>query len=527
MKLKDLNAKHDSYLGKRDQGLFQKHSLDLYTKYQALYEGGELFHKNIQCFLNKNLLEGPDQYALRTREAYYESYINSIVNQFASQLFSSPFVIRTKSDDDGYYSPTVSSDLDSFYSQFKEDCDLSGTDLVSFMRDVFITALIKRCGWVLAEMPSVDLPIPDNLLDEQQAGIGRAYLSLLQPDCVFDWEVDEYNQLLWVITFQREMRREDPRVPRKIITDTWKIYDAQNVETFQLQYEVNKLPNKDIDVPSISKKPHGFTRVPFISLTLPKGLWLVNRLADAQIEHFRLDNSLSWAMRRACYPTAVYKTDDDDKGSLTRSPDGFAVKIGAKEELEWLSPPTNSFDVMMKMASSIKDEIYRLATQMALAVDNSAAAVGRSADSKAQDAQSTEICLHAYADLVKETVEEIFELISDARGDTDVVFSIEGMDEFNVLDVGEILANTKAAKELNLPSPTFQKEMQCKAAEALLFNVSQEIKDQIRQEIMSADIIPPTNPEPKAAENDEESDSEPEDLIEDPNKQQTALNAKH
>lgn len=227
----------------------------------------------------------------------------------------------------------------------------------------------------------------------------------------------------------------------------------------------------------------------------------MNRLADAQIEHFRSDNILGWAMRRSCFPTAVYKTDDDDKGNLVTSVDGFGIKIGANEEFDWVGAPSDSFKVMSDRVATFKDEIHRLALQMSLAVDNSPGAVMRSGDSKAMDAQATEICLHAYAAVVKATVEEVFELISDARGDVDLTFSIEGMDQFNIIETDSIIASAVSAKALGVNSVIFQKEIQCQVAEALLPNVSESIKKQIREQIMASSVTT----EPAQPDNNQDS----------------------
>ena len=65
----------------------------------------------------------------------------------------------------------------------------------------------------------------------------------------------------------------------------------------------------------------------------------------------------------------------------------------------------------MTVARRLKDEIYRVAQQMALGVENNAASVGRSAESKEVDSSSTETCLKAYASPVREAAE-----ISQAMG---------------------------------------------------------------------------------------------------------------
>lgn len=488
MRIKDLNQKHDSLYYAKE-----------FERYQALYQGGRLFHSQIKNFLTKNALEDEFMYQRRAKEACFQSYINSIVNQFASQLFSSPFTIRTE--------PETSDDF--YTAVFKEDCNLNGSDLQTFMRHAFTTSLVKGCAWIVAELPDDGNPPPENLLDQKERGLDRAWICSIEPENVFDWEYDSFGQFKWIITYSRQLRRDDPRLKRETMVETWKIYDQLEVETFQIAYDLTKRPNQDQEVPSLGKRPHGFTRVPLVRLELPEGLWLVDRLADAQIEHFQMNNALGWAMRRACYPTAVYKTDSDD-GALVASSDGFAIKIGEKESFGWEGPPVDAFEIIAARVNTFKDEIHRLSLQMSLAVDNTPGTMKRSGDSKAMDAQATEICLHAYADVIKASIEEIFELISDARGDFDLTFAIGGMDQFSVLDAEAVVNSAKVAKELGIPSETFAKELNAKVADVLLGSVSETVKEQIRQEILSAkvDLAPKSEPQEVLDESNNQEDSQ-------------------
>lgn len=455
MQLKLLDQKHDCFDGA------------LYCKYNALYEGGKTFHKNVSLFLPKNPMESGMNYEMRKKEAKYSPYVNSIINQFASHLFSSPFVVRSDPEN-----------LDPFYAEFKEDADLLGTDLSAFIQHLFITALINGRAWLYAELPGNDNKPPENLLEYQERNLGRVWLNDIEPSHVFDWEVDEFGQFLWVITHKIEKQRKNPKVDKKVIIETWKLYDQVNVETFQISYEPGKRPNADQIIPSQGSNPHGFPQVPILCLELPPGLWLMNRLADAQIEHFQNNCSLGWAMRRACSPTMVWKSQDDSEAISTP----LGIKIGKEDDVKWIAPPSEAFDQIAKRIASFKDEIHRLALQMALAVDNSPGTLKRSGESKAKDAEATEIILYSYALIVKEFVEKLFQLISNARNEK-IIFSIEGMDSFQIDDSESIINSANLAKNLNIQSETFNKELGYKVACALLPSLSQDIKDQIRKEI--------------------------------------------
>ncbi|WP_437489439.1 DUF4055 domain-containing protein [Sorangium sp. So ce1014] len=447
---------------------------EVFRRYDALYRGGSAFRKAIGAFLFQNPLEPAEAYALRKREAAYRSYVGPIIDFFAAQLFSSPFLVRATRDGE-------TQAPDPFYAELREDVDQVGTDLTSFMRSRLVTALVKGCSWWLAELPD-DGGLPaESRVDWEARGLGRVRLCPLEPEDVLDWECDD-DGLLWVITHKREMRRDDPRTERAVVTETWRIFDRETVETFQVKYDPKKRKlSPEDEIPSLGAVPHRFTRVPVVCMRLPEGLWLMNRAADAQIEHFRLSAAMGWAIKRTCYPMAVFKAKDKESPPVTGA--GYLQMIDVGESFEWVSPSTASFDILQNEIAAQKDEIYRIAQQMAASVNNSAAAMTRSGESKQADMAATEICLHAYATEVKEAIEETFELISDGRGDFDVTFSIEGMDKFNLDAVTVTLANIQTAKTLGIPSPTLYRELGMKAADLLLPNASQEVKDLIREEI--------------------------------------------
>jgi len=470
MKIKELNIKNKCY------------DKDLLRKYKSLYEGGKTFKENIGLFLNKNIFEGQDDYISRCKEACYEPYINTLVNQFGSQLFSSPFEIKMDRQND-----------DEFYMNFKEDCDLIGTDLSTFVHKLFTNALVKGSSWLLAKMPDDEGVPAQSLAEFKERELGRVWINCVETEDVYDWEVDDVtSQYLLVITHDSQKKRVSPRDDRRIVTETWRIYDSEYVETFQIRYRDDQMPSEETIVPSLGKIKHGFTRVPLLRLEIPIGLWLTNRLADAAIEQFRMDNALGWAMRRSCYPVWVYNASDSEnvRGSLIKSSDGFGVMIGENEKFAPQSPDSKPFEQIAARVNNKKDELHRLALQMALAIDNTASAVRRSGESKAQDVQATEIILYAYADLVKGFIETLYELISDSRGDVELTFSIEGMDKFIIDDTESILRSATMAQKFPflMKSQTFNTQLANMLSSILLPRVSDEIKKQISDEINEISI---------------------------------------
>lgn len=465
MRYADLSATHECY--------DKEHWADL----DALYRGGKVFHSRISRFLSRNDREPNDTFQARCREAHYRSYVGPIVDFFASFLFTASITIRAKEDDE-------TADTDPFYADFKEDVDGADTDLLDFMRERMTNALIKGASYWLVEFPDAGNVAVDSRADWQERALGEGFLRKVEREDVLDFERDENGVLLWAIVHKKEKRRDDPRLARKLTRETWWLYDRSEVETFQVEYDASsRVLMPDDIIPSIGKRSHGCTRVPLVEMAIrPEGLWVSSRLASPQLEHFRLSCAQTWGIRRTCYAMPVFKLVDREAPPTMGA--GYYLMIGTEEEMVWSSPPAVPFEAIAREVASQKDEIFRITHQMASGVDNNAAAVGRSGDSKVADAASTQVILNAYGAIVREAIEETYEILSGGRAD-DLDWSIEGMDKYDAADVDVLLKAIAAVQGLNIPSETLSRELFTKAGLSVLPDASQETKDTIREEIAS------------------------------------------
>lgn len=485
MRLDFLRATHPTY----DAGLWRR--------YDALYRGGEVFAGLVDAFLPQNPQEPPDVYAARKREAAYFNYSGPICDWFAAKLLASPFTPRAKRDGEIV-------DPDPFYAEFREDCDGAGTDLVDLARERFCAALVKGRSWWCVELPIDGGEPPVNRAEYEARGLGRAYVYPIENEQVLDWETDRTGELLWAVVHDIEATRESLSVRRGArVRETWRVYDRTNVQAYVYEFDPTQPEPKPEEVsvlPDGPPRPHGFSSVPLVPMgfvgakgvrvqlgrratTLSaaklEGFWLMNRLASPQIAHFRRAAALDWNLTRTCYAMPVFKLKNREPPVMGA---GYYIAIEAGEDATWMAPPTAHLAAMQQRVETLKDELYRVANQMAQGVNNNAAAVGRSGDSKAADAANTEVCLHVYGAVVREAIERTYDLIAEGRGD-DVDWSIEGLNVFSLADAAVIVDNATKAAMLPIPSATFRRELAIRTAEALLPGADQETKDAIRREI--------------------------------------------
>ncbi len=449
---------------------------DELRRLNALYKGGAEFKALLSEFLPQRNAEPEARYSLRCKEAHYRNYIGPIVDYFTSMLFSTRPVMGAK-DGKG----TAVTEPDQFYASLQDDCDRNGRDVDALFKAQLTEAMVSRCAWVRVNAPDDGGAEPESLADFESRKLGQCWLSPVSHADVFDWERDDSGALEWIIIHKSESKRANVAAGRDSVVETWEVLYADRVDTYAIKYDRKKKPGPTQEVPLTDSRPHPFGRVPLVPIALPVGLHVASRLETPQVAHFRMSNAQTWGMSTTCYAQPVFNLMDRDTPPTMGA--GYGIFLGPEEKMDWAAPPSGHFSALAEEVKSQKDEIFRIAHQMALGVENNAAAVGRSGESKQQDALSTRVVLLAFSRIVKEAIEVCWDLISKQRGD-DLVWSVEGLDDFAAADImGMLDALEKVDKIGGVPSETFNAEMKSRIAEALLPDIPQKQKATIRKEI--------------------------------------------
>lgn len=445
--------------------------------YEGLYEGGEEFEERIQEYLPKRPAEEADHYEFRCRTAHYVPYAGQIVDYFVTWLFTGRVEYRTKD------SP-IASDVHEppeWFASFKADVDTLGTGLSEFLRDRMCDAMVKRRSWMLVDFPSTDTP-PETLADFRARGLDRGYLVALDFEDVIDWEVDENGSLLWAMIKRRDRRRSNPLAGRNMITDSWTLYTRDTWTRWKVTYEQGHEPKPDDIIPVDAEGPIGTPgRVPLVHVCVPKGLWVMNRLYSAALEQLRARNALSWSLHRTCHANRLFFLEGDMAEAPIAGP-AVGMVFGKNERVEWDAPPADAFTPFAAYVAETKDEVYRIAGQMALSVNNNAAAIGRSGESKGVDVKLGEIVLRAFGEIVKAVAKDVLDLISIGRGESNV-WVVGGMDTFTDPDEQATVDAAAGFDTLAIPSRRARIMIHQKVVRALLRGATQEQLDEIDQEI--------------------------------------------
>lgn len=501
---------------------------DLWAKCRAFYAGGKALlgdKRLLESVFPKHMAEESTIYEERKARAYYIPYAGEIIDAIAAALFGEP--IKMRSDPESH---------DSFYDEFIEDCSPPAgrkMPLNDLLRRQLITALLCRQAWTLVDLPErpVGLDAPTSMGEEEQAGLLDAYACPIDPECVIDWEETEDEELLWALIKHKERKRKDIGGDRKMVTERYTHYTATDFRVYEITYHEDKPPQDADMVPLVRSGPHSFGRVPLLRLDVGEGLWAMGKILPIAVAHFNLRNGLNWTELKSLFPILAAflgpeeamnpATDDPNRAVNQRFGQGRIATFAANDRLEYVSPDSGPFKAAMEDLAGLRDEMHRVLHHMALSVENSAAALQRSAESKQIDQAATAVILRALGQFVREHAVEIFVMVGVGRVDPESEWYAEGAERFNEQSIEALIEQAGTVETLQIPSATFKRLWSFMIARRLLGeNATDEDLEDIRAELEEnisnedfasesmpkASELPPPPQEPTDGEDDGEDD---------------------
>lgn len=453
MKLSDLRRPHAEY----DLALFHRH--------KDLFEGGKSLRSRLSSYLPQHPAEPSELYKSRLTSATYINYCAPIVNYFASWLFTSPPDCRP--------SPEAP-----WFAGFRDNCNERGTDFAWFLRERFVEALLHQRSYWRVEAPERAERLSAAEVEAQ--GLNKVHLCPVPITSVVNWLSADDGELQWLLEHRCSTSLESLFDASSTTRETWTLWSRDEApKQWTAVYAEDKPPQQDAELPE-EPGPTSRKGIPFVVLELPPELWVLNLISDPQLELFRKRNALSWAIDRSCFSMPVVFTAS--KKQVQAMGAGYFLQLGKDDRFEWPAPPSAPFATIETNAEKLKDELFRVAHQMAQGVSNNAAAVGRSADSKAQDAAATEIVLQAFGSVLREPIKQTLSIASALRGER-TEWTVAGLDTYNMVD-GKTLAETLLTLDpLQIPSASFRREALATLTDSVLPRASEELRAKIRQEL--------------------------------------------
>ena len=437
----------------------------MWQQYRDLYQGGERLRANAAEYLIRRHKEPSEVYHERLGRVFYQNYVGSIIDWYAATLMRREPGLAIEGRDAG---------AKAFYGLLAENANLRGTRLSEFFRQRFIDALVCGASYVVVDFPLADRAAQTRA-EEDAMGRSRAYLVDYGADEVINWDYDPRGGLDWAVirtSWLRQAKVEDGRAERET---RWMYYDRENFRIFRRTGESGRIELVDEGRHGLA----GLKQVPVFEVTISDGLWLMNKAALLQLEHFNKSNALSWALTMGLFAMPVVYSDREWNQIVGES---YYIQLGPEDKFGWTEPEGKVYQIAADNLSQLKDEIYRVCYLMSQAGAGGAGGASQTALSKQLDFQTTEEVLRAYGDSLKGTMRQVLNAIAGARQDG-VEISVTGLDEFDIQDLGSELDNAKKLLDLGVGSGTLKKEIYKRLALQYLCDARQEIKNQVVDEI--------------------------------------------
>lgn len=454
--VEEINREHPEY---RAQG-------DVWPKYWDLYVGGEQMIRNADRYLVARKNEPGDVFRERLQRAYYENYIGSIIDWYGATLFRREPVLAFEGGDERGRA---------FYNEFAEDCDLRGSTLSEFFRRQVVNALVLGKSYVVVDFPRIGR-MATTRAEEDELGMSRAYLCEYPASSLINWERDEQGELEWaVLRTERVVQGADGEAG---VERRWIRYDR---ETFRIYRQVETGVEKG-ETGLVDEGRHGLAgqrRVPVFEFSVGEGLWLMNKAASLQLEHFNKSNGLSWALTNGLFAMPVVYTDRKFEQLVG---DSYYLQLGQDDKFGWTEPEGHVYEIALRNLDRLKDEIYRVCYLMSQAGGGLSKATAITGYSKERDYAITQEVLRGFGDSVKETMKRVLKAIVAGREDA-IGVDVAGLDEFDIGDFSDELADAERLLGMGIESETLRKQVFKKLAMKFLCDARQEVKDQIAREI--------------------------------------------
>ena len=459
--MRELDREHPEYVARK--GMWQT--------YRDLYAGGEQMKARAGLYLSPRQKEPLAVYQERLNRVFYENYIGSIIDWYAATLFRrEPIVVLEGDDERGKQ----------FFSEFTDDCDRRGTSLSDFFRRLLVDALVAGSGLVVVDFPRANQR-PTHRGEEDALGLSRAYLVRYGAEELINWEHDENGNYEWVVLRTTTLRQKEAGKGEWRQETRWIYYDKAEYEIQRGWVSAKGIEGREL----VDRGKHGLAKlgqVPLFELKVSDGLWLMNKAALLQLEHFNKSNALSWAITMGLFAMPVVYSERDFRQIVGES---YYIQLGPEDRFGWTEPEGKVYQIAMENLGRLKNEIYRVCYLLTQAGGGLSGGAPQSGLSKQRDFSITQEVLRAYGDAVKDTMKRVLRTIAAAREDG-IRVGVSGLDEFDIGDFSAELADAERLLSLGTGSATLRKEVLRRLAFKYLCDASQEVKERIAREIEEA-----------------------------------------
>lgn len=438
MTFDSLDRKHRDWL---------RHSRYWYDV-DLLYRGGAAIRDEAARFLVSRPVEPAEVYAQRCARFVYQNILQTAVGWYLSALFEPGPQFSIKGQ------VQTKTKLEAFIA----DADRAGKPLVGMAKEWFERMVLDGCVYVLLDLPPA--AAAGSLAEQDAAGALDAFAVTYSAQQVTNWGADARGNLDWVL-ISTEAHSSTLGTGERCI-DRWYHFDRTDYTIYESDREAKDSKGQR-EVRVVGSGKHAMAdqrRVPVRRIAVPDSLWLAYRVYLGIIDHLNEENGLGWKLLLSNLAVPVITGGYEQPPKLSET---AYIHLEKGCTFGWSEPGGGTIEVSAARLQSIREEIYRQMYLQAQARDASATAQAQSGISKQADMMPAVDVLNQFGGIFRAELAGVLRDVAAIRGDKNVEIDVHGL----VAEESEPLEEIQAAMEMEIPSPTFKRHLQKRAARKL------------------------------------------------------------
>ena len=480
------------------------------TKQRLLYLGGEEAQHRADLFCPRFGWETTDEhYQDRLAAGAYIPIMSKHIDFFSSMLFDVPLTISEATNaENGKVAGIKLNTLESeFYQDFMEGCDVSRKESFQhFLMQQFISAMLHQVSYTGIDIPPQQRENYLSYGQQKEDGLLEPYLYHIDPITVVDWQYSEDNdhqfnwiKLLYELPYQPSPFDQPMKRYRIVL---WTMDNGVAVCTTYLTkpvLSVDELDDKYVVPEETAPVVTTYPCIPIIPLCLHSGLAIGAKLMPLAAEHFQRRTHTNYSAYRDAIIVPTHKQSnqipgvgqsininafDPNRAMMPRAKvdNNGIYQIGAEEDFTIVEAHGYVLEFLQHQNEDLEKQMATVVNQMATAQAQKQQQHATSAQSKQEDRHEMEVMLEAFAEVVRDHVKHILDFLMNHRKE-EIIWNIEGLRTKDYTDRMVLLQEAINLSKININSATFQRAYKYKVGLALVDDLSDLDKQQMRDEL--------------------------------------------
>ena len=404
-----------------------------------------------------------DKYVRRKNMSYYINYVKPVVDSHVNPIFKNK---------------PIRKGLSSTYEKFIQDVDGNGTTLTRFMKKAAIRAKLHGVEFIVVDMEQLEEGqiVTEKDIIEQRL---YPYLYLISPSQVNNWALDKFGNLIYFsYTITSNFVDDEGNIKSLGETYTWtNDYCIRQIQGEEKRKIVNPLGIIPI-VPLYGAINDSDTLIP------QSDVYAIART------NYALYNACSEERERArsqAFSMLIYPIADDDDYDSGDEPlqygtaDMLLYRGTTHGKPEFITPPTDSTDILLAEINFMIKEIYRMAN-MQFAIEGSKYNI--SGIVKEWENQQLFQTISELAQGLQEAEYKIAKVFSRYMGENMDGISVTYNNQYGIVDSTSVLTNATQALALNICG-SYNEAMKEQVIRATLKDVDSSVIDTILNDLQN------------------------------------------